>query len=235
MRPNPVLKALAILALMFGEGLIGQTNTFPNSGNVGIGTLSPGNALDVIGGTIHSDSLLVTGDGYWSTQGVNHLALSTFGGAVIRGSTINVGSLTVGAWTASAPFNGLFVAGGSVFTGNVGIGTTNPTYPLSVNGAVEAKEVVVQTGWSDYVFDPGYQMEPLAKVEQTIKTEKHLPGIPSAKEVAAHGVNLGDMEAKLLAKVEELTLRQIDEEKRIKALEDENRILRQENQKQLDL
>jgi hypothetical protein len=114
-------------------------------------------------------------------------------------------------------------------SGNVGIGTTAPSYPLSVNGTIEAKEVIVQTGWSDYVFNPAYRLAPLSKVEAQIKEEGHLPGIPSAKEVAAHGVSLGDMEAKLLAKVEELTLRQIDEEKRIAALEHENDALQQEN------
>jgi hypothetical protein len=121
----------------------------------------------------------------------------------------------------------------SYFAGNVGIGTTNPIYPLSVHGAIEAEEVIVQTGWSDYVFSPTYRLTPLSEVEQQIKTEKHLSGIPTAQQVAQHGISLGDMEAKLLAKIEELTLHQIEQEKliqrqneRLDRLERENEQLR---------
>ena len=99
--------------------------------------------------------------------------------------------------------------------GNVGIGTTSPTYPLTVNGTVRAKEVIVDTGWSDYVFDPAYRLQPLSEVESRIKAEGHLPGIPSAKEVNAAGISVGDMQARLLAKVEELTLHLIQQEKQM--------------------
>jgi len=98
---------------------------------------------------------------------------------------------------------------------SVGIGTTNPTHLLTVNGAVRAKEVIVDTGWSDYVLDEHYKLAPLSEVESHIKAEKHLPGIPSAKDVAEHGISLGEMQAKLLAKIEELTLHQIEQEKRL--------------------
>lgn len=117
--------------------------------------------------------------------------------------------------------------------GNVGIGTTNPTQKLSVNGTIRAKEVIVDSGWSDYVFAPNYRLAPLSEVEQHIKTEGHLPGIPSASDVAEHGVTVGEMQAKLLAKVEELTLHVIEQEKaqnrlvsRVAQLEHENAELR---------
>jgi hypothetical protein len=97
--------------------------------------------------------------------------------------------------------------------GNVGIGTSNPTQKLSVNGTVRAKEVIVDTGWSDFVFDESYQLSALSEVEQHIKAEKHLPGIPSANEVAEHGISVGEMQAKLLAKIEELTLHVIAQQK----------------------
>ena len=99
--------------------------------------------------------------------------------------------------------------------GNVGIGTTNPTQKLSVNGTVQAKEVIVDSGWSDFVFDESYKLKALSETEAFIKTEKHLPGIPSAKEVAKQGVSVGEMQAKLLAKIEELTLHVIEQEKRL--------------------
>jgi hypothetical protein len=101
--------------------------------------------------------------------------------------------------------------------GNVGIGTTNPTQKLSVSGTVRAKEVIVDSGWSDYVFDKSYKLKALSDTEAFIKAEKHLPGLPSAREVAEHGVSVGEMQAKLLAKIEELTLHQIEQEKRLGA------------------
>ena len=104
--------------------------------------------------------------------------------------------------------------------GNVGIGTITPgAYRLAVNGKIRAKEVKVETGWSDFVFEDDYDLPTLAEVEQFIKVNKHLPEIPSAQEVAENGVNLGEMEAKLLQKIEELTLYIIQQEKRIKQLE----------------
>jgi hypothetical protein len=111
-------------------------------------------------------------------------------------------------------------------TGNVGIGTTTPSHKLSVNGTVRAKEVIVDTGWSDYVFDEGYKLKALSETEAFVKAEKHLPGIPSAKEVSDHGISVGEMQAKLLAKIEELTLHQIAQGKELSQLKSENRDLR---------
>jgi hypothetical protein len=100
--------------------------------------------------------------------------------------------------------------------GNVGIGTTNPTSKLSVNGTIQAKEVVVNTGWSDYVFHPAYRLKPLTEVAAYIRRNHHLPGIPSEAEVRENGVSLGEMQSKLLAKIEELTLHtiQLDQQNR---------------------
>lgn len=114
--------------------------------------------------------------------------------------------------------------------GNVGIGTTSPTQKLAVNGIIRAKEVIVESGWSDYVFDPGYQLASLADVEEHIAEHRHLPGIPSAAAVAEHGVTLGEMQALLLAKVEELTLHLIRQEKVITAQQERLSRLEEENQ-----
>jgi hypothetical protein len=104
--------------------------------------------------------------------------------------------------------------------GNVGIGTTNPSERLSVNGRIRAKEVVVETAnWSDYVFAEDYELMPLAQVSAHIKEKKHLPGVPSNADVAEKGVSLAQMQSILLAKIEELTLHAIAQEQRIEAQE----------------
>ncbi len=109
--------------------------------------------------------------------------------------------------------------------GNIGIGTDlspNPNnYKLAVNGIVGAKEVVVEiesSTWSDYVFDDGYVLMPLNEVEKFVNTNNHLPDIPTSSEVEAEGIGLGEMNAKLLKKIEELTLYVIDLQKQIDSL-----------------
>src|SRR6266508_965375 len=100
-------------------------------------------------------------------------------------------------------------------TSNVGIRTTNPgNYKLAVNGNIDAQDIIVtNTSWSDYVLRPGYRLRPLSEVSQYIRTNGHLPDIPTEAEVKEKGVSLGDMQAKLLAKVEELTLHMIQQDK----------------------
>ncbi len=106
--------------------------------------------------------------------------------------------------------------------GNVGIGTGKPKEKLTVNGKVLAKEVIVTKDpayWPDYVFAPGYEMMSLAELEAYVNEHHHLPDVPSAKEIGEHGISLGEMNAILLQKVEEMTLRMIEMEKRIQELE----------------
>lgn len=117
--------------------------------------------------------------------------------------------------------------------GNVGIGTLNPKEALSVNGKVRAHEVKVETSdWPDYVFEEGYKIGKLEELESYILINKHLPDIPSAKEVEANGVALGEMNKLLLQKIEELSLYMIQQNKRLN--EQEIKILEQSklNEKQ---
>jgi len=111
--------------------------------------------------------------------------------------------------------------------GNVGIGIANPQNTLSVNGNIQAKQVLVTATPADYVFDPKYRLQPLSEVSSYVKANRHLPDIPSAKEVEAKGISLGDMQSKLLAKVEELTLHMIEEHDRNDRLERQNRDLQE--------
>ena len=123
----------------------------------------------------------------------------------------------------------VFNAGGGTtglyVQGSVGIGTSSPQYTLSVNGTVGAKDIIVtSTGWPDYVFDRGYQLRPLSEVDKYIRNNHHLPGVPSEKEVAGDGLHVGVMQAKLLEKIEELTLYMIKQER-------ENQVLRERLEK----
>lgn len=111
--------------------------------------------------------------------------------------------------------------------GNVGIGTKSPAEKLSVKGKIRAQEVKVETAnWPDYVFAKDYQLPSLKETEQHIQEKGHLPGIPSAAEVKANGIDLGEMNTKLLKKIEELTLHLIDLNKKVNNLDNENKELK---------
>ena len=110
----------------------------------------------------------------------------------------------------------------------VGIGTTNlRSDKLAVNGTIRSKEIKVEAApWPDYVFASDYDLKSLAETKGYIDEHSHLPGMPSAKEVEENGIALGEMNAKLLEKIEELTLLLIqqneqlqDQQKRLETLE----------------
>ncbi len=101
-------------------------------------------------------------------------------------------------------------------TGSIGIGTANPgSYMLNVKGRVRVDELVVNTTGADFVFEPTYKLRPLSELETFIKANKHLPDIAPAKEMQENGVSAGEMQTKLLQKVEELTLYVIEKDKQI--------------------
>lgn len=185
-------------------------------GNVGIGTDQVPGQLSV--GRGHGIKLAV-GNGQWAQS------------AIIRTSNDN----TIGDYTD------LLVPGSAVNSsvlrltqaGNVGIGTLVPDaqYKLSVNGRIRAKGLRVQSaGWSDFVFEPDYKLLSLTELEKFIKANKHLPEIPSTKEVMKDGQEVGEIQSKLLQKIEELTLYTIELNKQVKALEDKNKKLEAQQQ-----
>lgn len=179
-----------------------------SSGNVGIGTNTPNAKLDVFPGGDNTNLKFEGATGklviwpYYNYNGNNYGALldsinaaeSSYMPMALIGSTLNLN--TNGG---SINLNG----------GNVGIGTTNPQHLLSVSGTIQAKEVIVNTGWSDYVFAPTYHLRSLESTAAYVKEHRHLPDMPSEAEVKEKGVSVGEVESKLLAKVEELTLQMI--------------------------
>jgi hypothetical protein len=107
--------------------------------------------------------------------------------------------------------------------GYVGIGTAAPDAALTVKGNIHTNEVKVDLLGAvapDYVFEPTYDLKPLAEIETYIKENKHLPEVPSAKEMEKNGVQLGEMNMLLLRKIEELTLYILDQDKEIKEIKE---------------
>ncbi len=100
--------------------------------------------------------------------------------------------------------------------GNIGIGKLTPTAKLHVDGNIIAEEIKVEdvTG-ADFVFEPNYNLMPLAEIEAFVKQNHHLPEVPSAAEMQTNGVELGKMNMLLLQKIEELTLLMIEQQKQL--------------------
>jgi hypothetical protein len=110
-----------------------------------------------------------------------------------------------GQWNSTFTLDGW---GNGYFQGNLGIGTTAPNEKLTVNGTIYGREVRVDLNvpGPDYVFEENYNLPSLTEVESYIKANKHLPEVPSAREMEEKGINLSEMNMLLLKKVEELTL-----------------------------
>lgn len=137
-----------------------------------------------------------------------------------------------GMATYATRFKTCYLGSGStrhdvIIDGNVGIGTTTPQTKLTVNGTITAKEIKVNTNWSDFVFEDDYKLPSLDKVETFIKENKHLPEIPSAEQVSKEGISVSEMMAKQMQKIEELTLYMIELKRENDTLKDETLALRE--------
>ncbi|MFC3197601.1 hypothetical protein ACFOET_08255 [Parapedobacter deserti] len=183
-------------------------------GNIGVGVANPAYKLDVRGGgaSISGTNPIISVNGFnnmLQLQNAGHSAIVYNPG---EDTELMFGFHSNGNFYWGSKTNGygmtLTKSGQLNVETSVSIGDKKvPGYTLSVDGKVAAKEInVTINGWADYVFKPHYQLRPLTELETYIKEHGHLPGIPSAQEVDKNGVDLGEMNRKLLEKVEELTL-----------------------------
>ena len=177
--------------------------TILSNGNVGIGATSPSARIDVKTDDSHIARFLYDGDD-------SRPRLNVWGSAnkINLRTTYNTGGADLSFGTTTVN-DALIIKQ----NGNVGIGTISPPYKLTVEGTIGAREVIVTSDvWADFVFEPTYNLMPLKDLDNYIQENKHLPEMPTTEEVSENGISVGEMNAKLLQKIEELTLYTIQQQ-----------------------
>lgn len=186
-----------------------------NGGNVGIGVSTPSAPLHVAASGYFT--LMSTGTGLGPSGLIALRNVNTVTGWNL-GIEPGAGWATGPAGTFYIDKDGIGPQFAITPAGNVGIGTVMPSHKLAVNGQVKSKGFIQDTSnWSDYVFDPGYRLAPLAEVEAHIKEKKHLPGVPSEAELVKNGLDLGEMSKVQMAQIEQLMLHVIALNKQVQA------------------
>jgi len=203
---------LAVCLLVIGNSSFAQqwtgstttSGSISRDGNVGIGTSTPSQSLDVRGNIYTTGTMTIDGGDVYIAR-----TSSPFG-FVVRPNVPGSRKLAFAVAGGGNLENLSVDADLSYFNGNVGIGTSAiGSFKLAVEGKIGAREIQVTAAptFPDYVFNSNYKLRSLSSLEQYINQNKHLPGVPSADEVEKNGgIELGKLNTKLLEKVEELTL-----------------------------
>ncbi|MDR0207352.1 MAG: hypothetical protein LBI45_08880 [Bacteroidales bacterium] len=191
-------------------------------GKVGVGTKTPTTKFEISGGikatTAEITKILTTNKvtiaDVLTAQNADITSILTAQSADITSIlTAQSADITSILTAKSADITGEFTAHSATITGLV------TADRIRVEDLLCAQEIIVQvrTCWPDYVFDKNYELMPLQELEQFVNENRHLPNVPSATEVETNGVNVAEMNAILLKKMEEMTLyiitlqKQIDE------------------------
>jgi len=226
--------------LLFGT-MNNERLRIDEDGNVGIGTTNPSVKLDVIGAikssvNVQSSRYYVSGsEALLKNSNFLYLGTGNFSNGIYTNKRIRTTEdiepyldLDGNLGASTARWNNIY--GNTLdLNGVIRVGTTTSgSHKLAVEGSIGAREIKVEAfpSWSDFVFERNYDLPTLKEVEDYIQEKGHLKDIPSAKEVEQNGFFLGEMNSKLLQKIEELTLYTIKQEKKIK--EQSSKIEKQE-------
>lgn len=182
----------------------GSRMTIADNGNVGIGTANPQAKLDIEGGINITSGSPVQLAGNSSSHGLKYKRYNT-------DNSLLDGPFLYG-WTGGA----LGIKKDNI---EFNVLSWKESGNVAVYGKLEAKDVVITTTpTADHVFASNYNLREIGELEKFISEKSHLPEIPSAKEMTAKGLAIGDFQIKLLQKIEELTLYMISMKKEIDVL-----------------
>ncbi|HEX8577204.1 MAG TPA: hypothetical protein VF677_12995 [Flavobacterium sp.] len=207
--PEAKLHILDPVAL--GAGASSKLRLFSASGNAGSNYVSQSTWL------------------YRSTSGSDWFSTSIHDGLSVDGSFKDPG-LNTRTWWERQPYLDVQTWGnaGTIYMsldqGKLHVGATRPQSQhadsmLSVDGKIVSKSMyVTQQNWADFVFDKEYKLPNLYEIEAYYKANKHLPSIPTAREVQENGINVGEMDKLLLQKIEELTILMVQQQREIDQL-----------------
>ncbi len=185
------------------------------NGHVGIGTSEVTGPLSV--GSQHGDKMTI-GNNQWASP------------AIISTGSDAQGNDYTDLKVPGTQFNNAYLRLNKAGIVSIGAANIDTAYRLWVNGKIKSKGLRVQTsGWADFVFEPAYKLRSLGELETYIKANKHLPEMPTADEVEKEGSDVGETQVKLLQKIEELTLYIIEQNRRVKELEENNKKLMQQS------
>lgn len=201
-----------------GLGTVALVNLTTGNNNISLGFKS-GNTL-----TTGSSNVFIGYEAGFSETGSNklYIANSLTPNPLIKGEFDNK-NLKINLGATKSTTVGFLAVGN--FDAAFAMPTTNSYRLIVQDGIITEKVKVALKGtadWADYVFEPSYQLMPLEKVESFVKENKHLPNVPSAEEMSKNGLDVSQTSAKLMEKIEELTLYMIEMNKEIKALKSEN-------------
>lgn len=222
------------LGLQFRTNGNASRMVIDNEGKVGIGTTSPKQRLHIYKGSAGTFGSFTNTTAMFESDTDNYVSLmspTTKPSGITFGNEFNAASGGVIYNSASTP-NGLqFRTNGNtarmsiLSNGEVVIGTFESAtgHKLSIDGKVACEEVRVQVSqsWPDYVFKEDYPLNKLDDVQNYIDQYGHLPGVPSAEKVEENGLEVGEMQRIMVEKIEELTLYILEQNERVKALEEE--------------
>ncbi len=206
---------------MYGSGSGGTGwgfNFNTKTGNVGIGRIAGNYRLELDNSTGGDAAFFKSGSYAGSIAATD----TTIELVTAYGNLFSTPSTPAKNLVLVPPTSFIFAPAGSVGIGThdptaklhvlgnamIGSGTPASGYQLSVNGKIISEEIKVQLdgNWPDYVFQKNYTLPTLPDLEKFINLNHHLPNIPAASEVEKDGISLGDMQKRVLEKVEELTL-----------------------------